>query len=183
MNSNQALAAALLSATVLLCGCSSNHKKETAAHKADIGDVLVIAENTHVVLRKPFKPGTPNGLYDGAVTEISESGEELHFEVNAVCSMPDLPGWPEYDNIYGKEIGDPSEAGETGGQTQWQTLLYFNGTVSNDGPEKSPEWATRLAQNLCRKGDFNDGSSNGNKHQELTLDGPSLDVNRKATKQ
>ena len=71
MNSNQALAAALLSATVLLCGCSSNHKKETAAHKADIGDVLVIAENTHVVLRKPFKPGTPNGLYDGAVTEIS----------------------------------------------------------------------------------------------------------------
>ena len=182
MESKQAIATALLSATILVGGCSSDQKKETAAHTAEAGDVLVISENTQVVLKKPFKPGTPNGLYDGGVTEISDSGQELHFEVNAVCSMPDLPGWPQYDNIFGKQIDTPTDAGETGGQTKWQTLLHFDGSVTDQGPEPSPEWAERLAENLCRKGDFTDTSNEVNKkNRELTLEGKSIDVDLKST--
>ena len=170
-------------ALALTAGCmpQQDQARETPVNEAQPGDVLVTADNTDVVLTKAFKPGIPNGLYDGAVSTKSTTGETYHYEVNAICSMPDLPGWPDYDNIYGKPIDAPSDAGQTGGETQWQTLLRFDGTVSEQGAEPSPKWAERLANNLCRKGDFEDASSNGNKTPEAPLAGQSLDVNREAT--
>ena len=184
MESKQAIAAALLSATALIGGCSSTQKQEIAAHKAKVGDVLVISEQTRVVLKKPFRAGTPNGLYDGAVTAMLDPEQEIHYEVNAVCSMPDLPGWPAYDNIYGKKIDTPSNAGKTGGKTEWQILLHFDGGPSNEGPKKGPDWAKRLAENLCRKGDFADASSGGaDDEQKPLLEGKGLEVNNESTNQ
>ena len=184
MKSKQAIATALLSATALIGGCSSSQEQEIAAHKAEVGDVLVISENTRVVLKKPFRPGTPNGLYDGAVTALSDPEQEIHYEVNAVCSMPDLPGWPAYDNIYGKKIDTPSNAGKTGGTTEWQILLHFDGDPTNEGPKKGPEWAVRLAENLCRKGDFADArSGDPDDKQKPVLGGKGLEVNSESTNQ
>ncbi len=70
--------------------------------------------------------------------------------------MPDLPGWPDYDNIYGRWLKSDEQPGEAGGQTDWQLLLMFNGDKINKGREAAPSWAERLAQNACRKGDFRD---------------------------
>ena len=182
MKPRHGLGAVVLGASLgLISSCHTAPTQETAISEAKIGDVLVISDDTQVRLSQPFRPGTPNGLYDGAVTTLSESGQDQHFEVNAVCSMPDLPGWPSYDNIYGKPIASPSDAGSSGGETKWQSLLRFDGTVSAEGPEASPEWAERLAQNLCRKGDFDDTNSDGQENQKLTLDGQSLDVENKPT--
>ena len=77
-------------------------------------------------------------------------------EVNVVCSMPDLPNWPEYDNIYGRWLEDGEQPGEKGGDTDWQLLIYFDGDKKSSGEGEVPSWASRLAQNLCRKGDFRD---------------------------
>ena len=142
----------------LASGCQPKGHQETPVSKAQPGDVLVQIDSIKVVLTEPFQPGTPNGLFDGGVKTEDRPGETKHFEVNAICSMPDLPGWPAYDNIYGRAIKDSSEVGAKGGETQWQLLLPFDGEAQEKGKEKSPEWASRLAQNLCRKGDFQDNS-------------------------
>jgi hypothetical protein len=70
--------------------------------------------------------------------------------------MPDLPNWPEYDNIYGRWLEDGEQPGEKGGDTDWQLLIYFDGNKKSSGEGEVPSWASRLAQNLCRKGDFRD---------------------------
>ena len=70
--------------------------------------------------------------------------------------MPDLPNWPEYDNIYGRWLEDNEQAGEKGGETDWQLLVYFNGNKKSTGKEEAPSWALRISQNLCRKSDFRD---------------------------
>ena len=146
-------------------GCSSTQVgdaqssvKEVPVSEAKVGDVLVKTNEVQVILTAPFKPGQPNGLYDGGVKSQSTTGDISHYEVNAICSMPDLQGWPEYDNIYGKIISDPSEAGKEGGNTQWQLLLMFDGEQLSKGEESAPSWAKRLAQNLCRKGAFDDSN-------------------------
>lgn len=161
---NKMLAHALVVTSISFSiGCTPNRttnpvatKLEVPASKAEVGDVLVNTQSTEVILTSAFKPGQPNGLYDGGVKAITKTGETFQYEVNAVCSMPGLPGWPDYDNIYGKTIANAEEAGKEGGNTQWQLLLRFNGEVISKGKENAPSWAQRLAQNLCRKGDFDD---------------------------
>ena len=73
--------------------------------------------------------------------------------------MPDLPNWPEYDNIYGRWLEADEEPGVDGGDTDWQLLMYFDGRLVNQGKQEAPSWAKRLAENLCRKGDFEDESA------------------------
>ena len=136
-------------------GCQAP-SKETHLHQAKPGDVLVIDGDKRVTLTKAFKPGQPNGLFDGGVKVSDNSQITRWAEVNAVCSMPDLPGWPDYDNIYGRWLESDEQPGEEGGQTDWQLLLTFNGDKINKGREAAPSWAERLAQNACRKGDFRD---------------------------
>ena len=148
----------LLTTTVAMAcqGCSTPARKETRLHEAQPGDVLVIKGDTTIKLSKAFRPGTPNGLFDGGVLVSSPEMEERAAEVNAVCSMPNLPNWPEYDNIYGRWLEPGEAAGIEGGDTDWQLLIYFDGSEQNKGSEPAPAWAQHLAQNACRKGEFQD---------------------------
>ena len=116
----------------------------------------MIDGETTITLTKAFRPGTPNGLFDGGVSVSTPGVDERRAEVNAVCSMPDLPNWPAYDNIYGRWLEPDEIPGEAGGITDWQLLIYFDGRDQNKGGEPAPEWAKRLAQNACRKDDFED---------------------------
>ena len=143
-------------AVALLCQACTGTPTETRLHEAKPGDALVIDGETTITLTKKFRPGTPNGLFDGGVMVRSPGAEERAVEVNAVCSMPDLPNWPEYDNIYGRWLESGEAPGAEGGDTDWQLLIYFDGTKQNKGGEEAPPWAQRLAQNACRKGDFSD---------------------------
>ena len=93
---------------------------------------------------------------DQSVSASSAGLDAIRAEVNAVCSMPDLPNWPDYDNIYGRWLESGEAPGAEGGNTDWQLLIYFDGTTQNKGGEEAPPWAQRLAQNACRKGDFSD---------------------------
>ena len=136
-------------------GCT-NPVKETPSHEAALGDTLVVAGDAEVRLTHAFKPGQPNGLFDGGISVTTNGSEALQAEVNAVCSMPDLPNWPQYDNIYGRWLKDGEIPGVEGGKTDWQLLLYFDGQTKEQGRKPAPAWAERLAQNLCRKGDFQD---------------------------
>ena len=155
----------ILAALGFANGCSSSPKigdqpriHEVPASRARVGDVLIKTKDGQVVLTAPFRSGQPNGLYDGGVKIETTTAETTHHEVNAICSMPGLEGWPDYDNIYGKTISNPSEAGKEGGDTEWQLLLKFNGQQISKGQIQTPFWAERLAQNLCRKGDFDDAN-------------------------
>ena len=146
--------AGILIACVSVTSCST--KKETKISNAQPGDTLAIVGDTSVILDSPFKPGQPNGLFDGGI-KVDSKGQATRFaEVNVVCSMPDLPNWPEYDNIYGRWLEDNEQAGEKGGETDWQLLVYFNGNKKSTGKEEAPSWALRVSQNLCRKSDFRD---------------------------
>lgn len=161
---NQLMGCFLIVATLgLASGCGSSPQMndqsqidEVPAQRAKVGDVLITTNDAQVILTAPFRPGQPNGLYDGGVKIETSSAVTTHQEVNAICSMPGLEGWPDYDNIYGKTINNPSDAGQEGGNTEWQLLIKFNGENISKGKEKPPAWAKRLAQNLCRKGDFDD---------------------------
>ena len=143
-------------AAALLCQGCNDASVETRLHEAKPGDVLVTEGETIIKLTKAFRPGTPNGLFDGGVSVSSAEMGERSAEVNAVCSMPDLPNWPNYDNIYGRWLETGEAPGAEGGNTDWQLLIYFDGTNQNKGGEEAPPWAQRLAQNACRKGDFSD---------------------------
>jgi hypothetical protein len=151
----------LVSAVVLTMpfqGCKSL-PKEVKYQNAEPGDALVVSEGTTIELSHAFKAGEPNGLYDGGViVDEPDNGRRL-IEINAVCSMPDLPNWPEYDNIYGRWLEADEEPGVDGGDTDWQLLMYFDGRLVNQGKQEAPSWAKRLAENLCRKGDFEDESA------------------------
>ena len=149
--------AGMIIACVSVTSCST--KKETKISNAQPGDTLAIVGDASVILDSPFKPGQPNGLFDGGIKVDSKDQATRFAEVNVVCSMPDLPNWPEYDNIYGRWLEDGEQPGEKGGDTDWQLLSYFDGKNVDKGQETSPHWARRLAQNLCRKGDFQDHSN------------------------
>lgn len=131
---------------------------EVAAQKAKVGDVLVRTDAAQVVLAKPFQPGVPNGLYRGAVRIVLDGdsgGAGLH-QVNAVCSMKDLPGWPAYDNLYGYPLADLAKADEFSNVRRWQILYHFDGRKEGSVPFRNQAWAERLKDNLCRRGDFSD---------------------------
>ena len=146
--------AGMIIACVSVTSCSS--KKETKISNARPGDTLAIVGDESVILNSPFKPGQPNGLFDGGVKVNSNGRQSRLAEVNVVCSMPNLPNWPEYDNIYGRWLEDGEQAGNKGGDTDWQLLVYFNGDKKSTGKEEAPTWALRISQNLCRKSDFCD---------------------------
>lgn len=149
--------AGMIIACVSVTSCST--KKETKISNAQPGDTLAIVGDASVILDSPFKPGQPNGLFDGGIKVDSKDQATRFAEVNVVCSMPDLPNWPEYDNIYGRWLEDGEQPGEKGGDTDWQLLSYFDGKNVDKGQETAPRWARRLSQNLCRKGDFQDHSN------------------------
>ena len=151
--------AATMLTTLGIHGCKSA-PEEVKVKDAEPGDILVIVDGASVELTHPFKPGLPNGLYDGGVVVKGAGNDQRQVEVNAICSMPDLPNWPEYDNIYGRWLEDGEEPGVAGGDTDWQLLMHFDGKEVNKGKEKAPSWAKRLASNLCRKGDFQDTKPN-----------------------
>ena len=143
----------LVSALAVSC---QSETKEVKIKNASIGDVLVSLDSVDVILETNFKAGEPNGLYDGGVRIKQDGKPDKFIEINVICSLPDLEGWQQYDNIYGRWIDQPKDAGKDAGQTDWQTLLPFEGVAQELGPDKSPIWSKRLAQNLCRKGDFRD---------------------------
>ena len=146
----------LAAAFALFCQACNGTPTETRLHEAKPGDALVIDGETTITLTKAFRPGTPNGLFDGGVLVSTPGMDKKSAEVNTICSMPDLPNWPEYDNIYGRWLESGEEPGAEGGDTDWQLLTYFDGTTQNKGREEAPAWAQRLAENACRKGDFSD---------------------------
>ncbi|QNI72027.1 hypothetical protein CyaNS01_02935 [Cyanobium sp. NS01] len=135
--------------------------KEVAIQNAKAGDALVQVEGTRVDLALDFQPGVSNGLYKGAVRlfgpDQPEAGSLL--AVNAVCSLEDTPGWPPYDNLYGRTIKEPAEARDLSGQSNWQILYYFDGKVEASGTIEPQPWAQRLKDNLCRRGDFDDSTA------------------------
>jgi hypothetical protein len=146
------LPAAILLATVL-GGCGGG--RETALKHAAVGDTLVRAGDTTVVLSHAFRPAEPNALLDGAVQVRDGDGERL-LEVNAVCSLPNSPGWPTYDNLYGRAIERPADAKGTSGTTSWQVLFHFEGRQEARMGTSPGPWLARLRDNLCRRGDFDD---------------------------
>ena len=143
-----------LGMTVLL-GCTTA-TPEVRSHKAKPGDALVVVDDITIEMTHPFKPGEPNGLFDGGVRVKSSTGNKQIIEINAICSMPNLPDWPQYDNIYGRRLAEGEQPGIDGGATDWQLLIHFDAEPENKGRETAPRWAQRLADNLCRKGDFRD---------------------------
>jgi hypothetical protein len=134
---------------------------EVPIQDARPGDLLVEVDGVSVHLLSDFRPGVPNGLYDGGVSVRREGQPDRLMAVSAVCSLPDLPGWPPYDNIYGRPLKDARDPTAGKGETRWQTLLPFDGIAREIGPEPSPAWAIRLARNLCRKGDFSQRPGDG----------------------
>ena len=146
----------LLGLVGVLAGCGNTHGEKPLS-TAKPGDTVVVVGPQRLELVQPFQPGEPNGLYRGIVRlKGGTSGKPQLYEVNAVCSMPNLPNWPNYDNLYGKPLGSVEESKIQRGNTQWQVLYHFNSAPevkmgSNPGP-----WTSRLRDNLCRRGDFDD---------------------------
>lgn len=157
---------ALLTLT-LLGGCGSE-ESEKAVHLAKPGDLLVRTDSGEEVrLVKSFRAGVPNGLYEGVVDVISKtngSTSKERLNTNAVCSIEGLPGWPDYDNVYGSRNQDNSTSSSS--DNRWQILLHFDGRIEEKTTQHlkaSPaQWAPRLRDNLCRKGDFDDRPIAGN---------------------
>jgi hypothetical protein len=138
---------------------------EVAIQQAKQGDLLVKAGQSRVELVRPFRPGVPNGLYKGAVRVHQPGGAaggELH-EVNAVCSIKGEPLWPTYDNLYGQPISARDQSGSASSNERWQILYHYDGRIETRGktPGKATAqpWASRLKDNLCRRGDFDDRPS------------------------
>ena len=139
-----------------LAGCGNGHSEKPQS-TAKPGDTVVVVGPERLELVQPFKPGEPNALYHGILRlQGGTNGKPQLYEVSAVCSMPDLPNWPKYDNLYGKALGSVEESKAKRGTTQWQILYHFGSAPevkmgSNPGP-----WTSRLRDNLCRRGDFDD---------------------------
>jgi hypothetical protein len=140
----------------LALGACAAFDREHPQATAKEGDLLVKVENQRVELIHTFRQGEPNGLFDGVV-KVSEKGKKDQLqEVNVICSLPNDPQWPSYDNLYGRAITKVSEAKGRTGETGWQILFHFDGRTeqrmgSNPGP-----WTAQLRDNLCRRGRFDD---------------------------
>jgi hypothetical protein len=150
--------AAVASALALALGGCGSTVKEVAIQNARAGDLLVEAAGTRVELVRPFKSGVANGQYKGVV-KVSSSSDgstpQLH-EMSAVCSIKDAPGWPRYDNIYGHPIKDVNAEVSFAAKDRWQILYHFDGRIEKKGSLQPNGWTSRLKDNLCRKGDFDD---------------------------
>ena len=62
-----------------IVSCSS--KQEIRVSDAKPGDTLVVVGDERIVLVEKFKPGQPNGLFDGSVKIISKNKPERLTEV------------------------------------------------------------------------------------------------------
>jgi len=150
------LALLALSLSLGLGGCQLA-PVETPQAKAKPGDVLVRTGDGVVTLVKPFRQGEPNGLFDGVVRWSAPGGGSSQLmEINAICSLPGEPGWPSYDNLYGRPVRRVEEAKGRSGDTQWQILYNFSGSQDVRMGQKPGAWADRLRENLCRRGSFDD---------------------------
>lgn len=130
---------------------------ETPQARAKPGDVLVRAGDVSVRLVKPFRQGKPNALLDGVVSVGTRTGgQPVLMEINVICSLPGEPGWPSYDNLYGRPIRRVEEAKGPTGNTQWQVLYNYSGRQEVPMGQKPGPWADRLRENLCRRGSFDD---------------------------
>jgi hypothetical protein len=145
---------AVLGATLAAC---QRTPRETPQAKAQPGDVLVRSGKTTVTLVKAFRQGEPNGLFDGVVRVKGEgNGQPLLMEINAICSLPGEPGWPPYDNVYGRTVDQAEEAEGRSGDTKWQVLYNFSGVRQVRMGQNPGPWTDRLRDNLCRRADFDD---------------------------
>jgi hypothetical protein len=153
----------LLGASIASC---SSPPREIAIQNATAGDLLVEAGHSRVELVKPFTPGIANGQYKGVVKVTSKTGSPPPqlYEVSAVCSLKGEPGWPAYDNLYGMPISSIKDAGSYSDKDRWQILYHFDGRIEKKGTLNFDEWSSRLKDNLCRKGSFDDRKlTNSNK--------------------
>jgi hypothetical protein len=108
-----------------------------------------------VRLAHAFRTAEPNALVDGVV-RVEAKGDQQLLEVNAVCSMPNTPNWPSYDNLFGRPIHRVQEAKGATGTTRWQVLFHYDGRVETRMGGSPGPWLARLRDNLCRRGDFDD---------------------------
>jgi len=140
---------------ITLPGCGL-FPREQPQSSAKPGDLLVQVGEQRVVLVQPFSGGEPNGLFDGVV-KISGGGQpEQLLEINVICSVPDEPKWPNYDNLYGRSVGSATASEGRKGDTSWQVLFYFDGRKELKMGKDPGAWLGRLHENLCRHGDFDD---------------------------
>lgn len=150
-----ALSQPLLWSLLLLGACGAG--QETPVATAQPGATLVRSGDQAVILEQPFRPGVPNGLYRGIVRITGPAGSSQRHELNGVCSMPGLQSedWPAYDNLYGKSLGATEQQPSATTQA-WQVLLHFDGRVEGRGTPPDQQLLSRLRDNLCRRGNFDD---------------------------
>ena len=140
---------------VSLNGCGWLHR-EQALSTAKPGDLLVQVGQQRVELVQPFRAGEPNGLFDGVVRVRGGDQADQLVQVNGICSIPDEPQWPSYDNLYGSPMRSAATAEGRKGDTSWQVLFHFNGRREVKMGKDPGPWLGRLHDNLCRHGDFDD---------------------------
>ncbi|WP_323356783.1 hypothetical protein [Cyanobium gracile] len=142
---------------VALAGCGAT-SKEVAIQNAKPGDLLVEVDGSRVELVRAFAPGIANGLHKGVVKVTSEAGDGKGqmYETTAICSVKGEPGWQAYDNIYGDPIADLNAKRAFPVKDRWQFLFHFDGRTEKNGMLEPSGWVSRLKDNLCRKGDFDD---------------------------
>jgi alkylated DNA repair dioxygenase AlkB len=148
------ISAVALALGFALLGCTG--KGEQPVSTAKPGDLLVLSGKQRLELVQAPRGGTvPNSLLGGVVRLRSEGQEQL-YTVNAVCSMPNLPGWPTYDNLYGRELSTVAEAKNSLGKTSWQVLFHYDKVKEEKMGRDPGPWTARLRDNMCRRGDFDD---------------------------
>jgi hypothetical protein len=151
------LASLLAGAGLSLAGCAAT-PKEVAIQDAKPGDLLVEVDGSRVELVRAFKPGIANGLHKGVVKVTSGGGDAKGqmYETTAICSVKGEPGWQAYDNIYGDPISHLNAKRTFPVKDRWQFLFHFDGRTEQTGKLDPSVWVSRLKDNLCRKGDFDD---------------------------
>ena len=137
-----------------LLGC--NGKGEQPVSTAKPGDLLVLSGKQRLELVQAPRGGTVPTSRLGGVVRLRSDGQEQLYAVNAVCSMPNLPGWPTYDNLYGRELSTVAEAKNSLGKTSWQILFHYAKSKEEKMGSDPGPWTARLRDNMCRRGDFDD---------------------------
>lgn len=142
---------------VALAGCGAT-SKEVAIQNAKPGDLLVSVDGSRVELVRAFTPGIANGLHKGVVTITTEAdgAKGQMYEVTVICSIKGESGWQSYDNIYGDPISDLNAKRTFPAKDRWQFLFHYDGRTEKTGTLEPSGWVSRLKDNLCRKGDFDD---------------------------
>ncbi len=157
LSSRKPMVALVTGLGMSLVGCSST-AREVAIQNAKPGDLLVDVGGSRVELVRPFRSGAANGQYKGVVkvSAASDPTKGQLYEMSAICSIRGVPGWPTYDNLYGNPISDIKVETKFSAEDRWQHLFHFDGRTEKIGKLDSDGWTSRLKDNLCRKGDFDD---------------------------